>query len=74
MMLSYVQTCRICGLKQSASYEHESDCFVACDSNAVKMRSIEEIKNKIKSLDNWSNRDETIMIDALKWVLGEDTI
>lgn len=73
--LTYVQTCRQCGLKQSASYEHQSDCFGSCDSNTRKMRSFDEVKNKLTQLESMheAHKDEReyAQIDILKWVLGE---
>ena len=74
--LAYVQTCKTCGLKQSATYEHQTECFGACGSKTKKMRSHEEIKNKLSEESDpdhqYSSEQYTHgIIDALKWVLGE---
>lgn len=73
-MITYVQTCKICGLKQSASYEHQSDCFGSCDSNTRKIRTREEIIKKLGEAMTQNNDSNKLIIAVLEWVLGEDTL
>lgn len=74
--LAYVQTCRRCGFKKTSDHEHESDCHGLCTSNTKKMRSFEEITDRVKMLkEMWKdNKYHIIQISVLKWVLGENEV
>lgn len=67
----YIQTCKTCGLKQSATYEHQTECFGACDSKTKKMRSHEEITGRIRQLKFRNLPQDIFQINVLKWVIGE---
>lgn len=73
----YVQTCRRCGLKQSAFYEHESECWGGCNQQLVerRLRSFEEVEARLTELESkhealWTDEDLG-RLEILKWVLGE---
>lgn len=68
---SHVQTCRRCGLKRSSDYEHESDCHNLCTSNTKKMRSYEEIRNRMTLLQSRKLAGDFIEYSVLQWVVGE---
>lgn len=69
--LAYVQTCRRCGLKKTSDHEHESDCHGMCTNNTKKMRSYEEITDRIRQLKFRNCPGDFIEESVLKWVIGE---
>jgi hypothetical protein len=71
--LMFVQTCRQCGIKQTASYEHESECFNMCTKNTKKMKSYNDIKERINELESrlHLNKFHLYEINLLKWIIGE---
>lgn len=73
---SKVAICTRCGLKKVSDTGHDEDCFGICTTETKKIRSHEEIKNKLSEESDpdhqYSSEQYTHgIIDALKWVLGD---
>lgn len=81
-METYYQACKECGLKKLASkeqelYEYSIPCFGGCDSTVRKIRSHEEVQDKLNDyyqLPVPKTKEDRIyisgIVSALNWVLS----
>jgi len=71
---SKVATCLRCGLQKISDTGHDQSCFGICTNETKKMRSHEEISERLKFVSTCNDKFHIYELQALKWVLGDETL